>query len=294
MELHQLQQFVDLAKELNYTTAAKKCFISRQALRQTVQALEKEYGVSLVLNRRNKLFLTPAGELLAIHARQVLSACTALNEAMRSFVSKPHTLRLGISISLLPFYAPELLSLLNHLSEPFPTLEIERTLTDSDSLLMQLEAGAIDAAILVDMGCEIPGLHRTVLRRDKPGVLIRADHPLATRRQMHLEDLDGQTLALMSAPTPCFRPLVDVLHDRGIQTDFRVIPESIEAFRAVRREGIWAIDRMEHQPDDPVALEIDLPLPGFTAELETVMLCRESTIPELSMLANYLQKTLVI
>ncbi len=290
MELHQIRYFYALSKELNYTAAAKRCYISRQALRQTVQALEKEYGVMLIENRRNRLCLTPAGELFARHAEAILSDCDELEKTMHRFTSANWVLKLGISVSLLPFYAPDLLNLIPKLRGPFPGLEIEYTTADADTLLDQLSDGSLDAAILVDLGSEYPGLSRTVLQREKPGLLVSVDHPLASRKNLRLKDLDGQTISLMSEPVPCFRALVDALEEQGVHVQYRVIHESIEAFRAVRRDGVLSIDRVERQDDMTVAMEIDLPLTDFQAELETVMLLPEPTVEEHALLAGCLQK----
>ena len=277
MELHQLRYFAALAIKLNYTKAAESCYISRQALQQTVQVLEQEYGVALVENRRNTLHLTPAGELLAEHAQTVLSACSALDRAMHDFTSEGHVLRLGISLSMLPFYAPNLMGILARLRESFPGLHIEHTLAESDALLKRLEEKTLDAVILVDLGTHYSGLHRTVLQRNPLGLLVSVKHPLAARESLTLSD-------------PCFQPLVDALNAHNVNVSFRVIPESIEAFQAVRRDGIMAIDRLELHDDASMALEIALPLSDFDGSLDTVMLVSKPLTQEKKLLVQYLQK----
>ena len=275
MELHQVRYFAVLARERNYTVAAEKCYVSRQALRQAVQSVEKEYGVALIENRRNRLYLTPAGELLAAWCERFAADWDQMDAAMRRFVSEPLTLRLGISVSLLPFYAREQIERFNRLRALFPALELRHELAAADELLRRLGAGELDGAILVDMGVERPGLQRTVLRRDTLGILVSSGHPYYTKAALRLKDLDGQTLGLMSAAGDCFRPLLDALRRAGADTAFRVIPESLEAFLAVRREGILAIDRLETHDAEPLSLEKDLPLSDFDVPLETVLLLRE-------------------
>lgn len=93
----------------------------------------------------------------------------------------------------------------------------------------------------------------------------------------------------MSAPDPCFRPLVDALRERDVDVSFRIITESIEAFQAVRREGLMAIDRLEPLDDASMALEIDLPLSDFQGNMETVMLLSKPLSQEKKLLVQYLQ-----
>ncbi len=292
MEIHQLRYFSVLAKELNYTSAAEKCYISRQALRQSVQSIEKEYGAVLIENRRNRLFLTPAGELLAGWAQKLTADWDGMETALHRFISEPLQLRLGISVSLLPFYAPEQLERLFRVRTLFPSLMLEDSLADADTLLSWLRAGALDAALLIDMGVDRPGLERIVLRRDDLWIMVGSGHPYSSRQSLCLRDLDGQTLSVMSTAEDCFAPLCRALGSAGVHTRFRVIPESYDAFAAVRKEGILAMDRSSPDAAPAVSLEKDLPLTDFSVQLETVLLVRESASRSLRPVLRRLQDSL--
>ena len=43
MDISAFSSYLLLCEEMNYAAAARRCFMTRQALRQTVQALEKHY-----------------------------------------------------------------------------------------------------------------------------------------------------------------------------------------------------------------------------------------------------------
>ena len=66
MDIRQLHYFLVLCEEMNYTRAAQRLFLSRQALRQSISALEAELCGPLFLSAHHKLTLTgcdhgPAG-----------------------------------------------------------------------------------------------------------------------------------------------------------------------------------------------------------------------------------------
>lgn len=292
MELHQLRYFAALAETHNYTAAAERCYVSRQALRQAVQSMEREYGAVLVENRRNRLYLTPAGELLAFWSGKICADLDDMNADLRRFMSEPLRLRLGVSVSLLPLYAPEQLEKIEGLRTVFPTLTIESVLLDADSILRQLREGELDAAILVDMGTERKEFLRTVLRRDSLGILVPSTHPYQARKSLRLRDLDGQTLSVMSAPEDCFGPLYEALRAADIHVRYRVIHEPFDAFTAVRRDGILAIDRLEIHKTELISIEKDLPLLDFKSPLETVFLVRRDSGQNLKPLLRYLQNSL--
>jgi protein-tyrosine phosphatase len=294
MEIHQLEYFAALARELNYTNAAKKCYISRQAMRQAVQALEDEYHIKLVENRRNRLSLTAAGKTLQKNAEEVLDAVRRTDSELRSCSLHSRAVRIGVSVSLIPFFAPEILSLLSTLSTPFPSLRFEIVKQDADSLLTLLDQQQLDAVLLADLGCVTEGYHRTVLRRNRFAVLLSETHPLSGRKSLKLRDLEGQTISVMSSPDRCFRPLVEALNAQGIHAELRVVPDAYEAFRIVRNEGCLCVDRLELTEDGlpPVGLEIDLPIDDFPNELQTVLLITDSPPQELLRLSRYMKEQL--
>lgn len=67
MDIRQLHYFLVLCEEMNYTRAAQRLFLSRQALRQSISALEAELCGPLFLSAHHKLSLTERGVSLQRH-----------------------------------------------------------------------------------------------------------------------------------------------------------------------------------------------------------------------------------
>ena len=61
MDIRQLHYFLTLCEEMNYTRAAQRLFLSRQALRQSISALEAEMCGPLFISAHHKLALTDRG-----------------------------------------------------------------------------------------------------------------------------------------------------------------------------------------------------------------------------------------
>ena len=68
MDIRQLHYFLVLCDEMNYSRAAQRLFLSRQALRQSISALEAELCGPLFLSAHHKLTLTDRGMALQAHA----------------------------------------------------------------------------------------------------------------------------------------------------------------------------------------------------------------------------------
>lgn len=72
METDYLKDFMVFAETMNYTSAAKRLYISQPTLSSHISALEKEIGVPLVSRNRGGLSLTPAGKHLQSRGEDLL------------------------------------------------------------------------------------------------------------------------------------------------------------------------------------------------------------------------------
>lgn len=266
MDITHLSYFSVLCETLNYTAAAKKCFISRQAMRQSLQVLEQTYGLPLIENHRNHLSVTPAGKLLYDKIQPVLGAYRELDRAMNSCIASDSVLRIGISRSITPYYAPDVLSFLDRFAESYPGIPVEILLLPADELADKLENKNLDAGILVEMWepepsemdarihdwygdlpaslpAPLPQHRRTVLRTDVMTILVSASHPLAKRDSLALQELDGQTVMLMGSPERFFRPLYHAVHTFRLRVNWKVVPDYYEVAYHILQGDCLAIDR---------------------------------------------------
>ncbi|MEG0270974.1 MAG: LysR family transcriptional regulator, partial [Clostridia bacterium] len=62
MDTRYIREFLVFATELNYSTAAKKLYITRPTLSEHIKELEDELGCELVGKHQGKAALTPAGK----------------------------------------------------------------------------------------------------------------------------------------------------------------------------------------------------------------------------------------
>ena len=72
MDLKQLQYFLAVAEQLNFSKAAELLYVSQPLLSQQIADLERQLGVTLFLRSRRSVQLTPAGIALAQKTRSIL------------------------------------------------------------------------------------------------------------------------------------------------------------------------------------------------------------------------------
>lgn len=286
MNIQNLRYFLAFSEELNYTKTAEKCFISRQALQQSIHSLEKEYDVTLVINRHNRLFLTPAGQRLCLRAKPILASLDILESDLQEFSEMPVAIRLGISQCLTPFYAPESSEKLRQLETCFPDFRCSVTEKDPDSLLSELETKTLDAAAVIDMDC-ISGYGRTVLRKDAVRILMAGDHPLSKKKYLTPEALEGCTILTMGEPGRFYRPFVEYLH--GVPVHFQVECNFYEALRLLYSEHYVALNRATPGPTQRFVAGVNIPLATDELYLETVLLTNNSPTNYLSRIREQLR-----
>src|SRR4029079_14595345 len=72
MDVRQLEYFVAVVEELNFTRAAARCHVAQSALSYQIARLERESGVPLLERGSRSVRVAAAGELLFHRARAVL------------------------------------------------------------------------------------------------------------------------------------------------------------------------------------------------------------------------------
>jgi DNA-binding transcriptional LysR family regulator len=96
MELRHLRYFCAVAAHQGFSRTARALHVSQSAISEQVSALEREIGVTLLVRGRQKLQLTPHGEIFLTEAKKVLAAADhAVETAQRSARGEIGTLTVG-------------------------------------------------------------------------------------------------------------------------------------------------------------------------------------------------------
>src|SRR5438105_4768667 len=97
MELRQLDAFVAVAEERNFTRAAARLHVAQSGLSATVRSLERELHAQLFLRTTRQVELTPAGQALLSEARHTLASARHAVEAVAALEGLQNgTLTLGV------------------------------------------------------------------------------------------------------------------------------------------------------------------------------------------------------
>jgi len=144
--LDQLAAFVSVVDLGSFTAAADKVGLTQPAVSLQVKLLEQRLGVRLIERVGRRAQPSPAGLELLPQARRIIEACTMAEEAMTPFRDgSVGRVRIGsggtASIHLLP-------RAIAIAKQRMPDLEIIVRIGNIDEILRDLEANALDLAVV--------------------------------------------------------------------------------------------------------------------------------------------------
>ncbi|MGW7080649.1 LysR family transcriptional regulator [Streptomyces sp. NPDC054866] len=181
MELRQLQYFVAVAEEANFTRAAARLHLAQPGVSAQVRQLEKELGQRLLDRSGRSVTLTEVGEAVLPFARAALAAVEGVRHTADEFTG---LLRGQIALGLVSgatTHEVDVVSVLADFHDDHPGVEIALTEDSSDRMLAAVRGGALDIALLGLTDEEPPpGISlRTVIDEPLVAVLLPDDPLLA-------------------------------------------------------------------------------------------------------------------
>lgn len=245
MDIRQLHYFLVLCDEMNYSRAAQRLFLSRQALRQSISALEAELCGPLFLSAHHKLTLTDRGMSLQRHAAPVVEQFQQMQASLRAEIQSVQPVRIGISVSLVPDYLPGLETQLDKFRQQYPHVEMRFRMMDNDAVADDVEQGELDAGLVIDLGCAAPVLARTTLRADPACLLVPRGHAFWDKESIPLTELRGQRVLLPSLRQDLFSPLWSACARAGFAPNAEIGPSFYQAYYLVQEQLCTCLTRYE-------------------------------------------------
>lgn len=133
LDIGDLRSFLTLSEQLHFRRAAEVLHVSQPALSKQIRRLEERLGGPLLIRRSRGVHLTPAGQVLVEHARQIVSDSESAERVTRlALKGEAGTLRVGFGIAVLARGLPNLML---RFRKRFPRVDLSvRNMSTSDQL----------------------------------------------------------------------------------------------------------------------------------------------------------------
>ncbi|MBT2384464.1 LysR substrate-binding domain-containing protein [Streptomyces sp. ISL-11] len=191
MELRQLEYFVTVAEEANFTRAAAKLHVAQPGVSAQVRRLERELGQELLDRSGRAVRLTEVGEAVLPYARAALAAVDGVRLAVDEMSG---LLRGHVALGMVTSHDVDLPALLAEFHADHPGVEITLAEANTHELIEALRSGRLDAAIIAFGETLPPGLAIHSIIEERIVAAVGLDDELAAGTTIPLAALRDQVL----------------------------------------------------------------------------------------------------
>ena len=181
MEHRQLEFFVAVAEELNFTRAARRTQAVQSTVSASIRTLERSLGAPLFDRSTTRVELTEAGRTLLPEARRALEALEAARDAVDGVRNGlTGSLRIG---TLSGLTAVDLRGLVSDFRERYPGVRLTLSVdaAGSEGLIRRLRDRSLDVALVGVQTSSVTDVHLDPIVTFQPRLIVPRGHPLAGR-----------------------------------------------------------------------------------------------------------------
>lgn len=232
-----MRYVVAVAEERSFTRAAGRCLVVQSALSHQISALEQELGVRLFARTSRRVEITAAGEAFLTQARASLDAA---ERAIAEAAAADGQIRGALIVGVIPTVTTiDIPAALGQFHRTYPAVRLRLRSGGSDELIAAISAGRMDVAVLgLPDSTPLKGVNARVLARERLVAVVAAEHPLAGRRRLRLEDLADEVFVDFPEGTPGRVPSDLAFQTAGVHREVTFEATSTDLILNLVRQGV--------------------------------------------------------
>jgi DNA-binding transcriptional LysR family regulator len=217
MEIRQLEYFVAVAEEANFTRAAARVHISQSGVSAQIRQLEQDLGAPLLDRSGRTATLTTAGAAALDGARAVLAAVDAVRQAVDE-VNGLIRGRLVVGMVTACTVTP-LFDALAAFHRAHPGVDMTLIEDNSDRLIGHVRRRTMDVALVGASGAVPAGLAALPIVSERLVATVPFDHPLGTRQRTTLAEISRYPIVCMPEGSGVRAVFDEACAAKGIRVD---------------------------------------------------------------------------
>ena len=264
MELRQLKYFITSADTLNFTEAARQCFITQSTLSQQIKQLETELGVQLFERIGKRVFLTETGRAFLPYARQTVADADYGVQRIKDMEDlKTGRLCIGTTFGL----SALITDAIARFSEQYPEVHLEVMFLKQDELIDAVRERKVDFALTFEMMEKDDLLTEQPVKTYHLCAIVSDQNPLAQQATVSLRQLADYNICTPARGMNARRMFDSLTNKKGIELQPKLEINEIHTLLHLVRTGRWVailVDSIIHGEDGLCAVplrESALPMP---------------------------------
>ena len=264
MELRQLKYFITSADTLNFTEAARQCFITQSTLSQQIKQLETELGVQLFERIGKRVFLTETGRDFLPYARQAVADADYGVQRIKDMEElKTGRLCIGTTFGL----SALITDAIARFSEQYPEVHLEVMFLKQDELIDAVRERKVDFALTFEMMEKDDLLTEQPVKTYHLCAIVSDQNPLAQQATVSLRQLADYNICTPARGMNARRMFDSLTNKKGIELQPKLEINEIHTLLHLVRTGRWVailVDSITHGEEGLSAVplrEAALPMP---------------------------------
>lgn len=191
MNIRVLRYFIEIVREGNISGAARRLHVSQPALSRQIMELETTLGVTLFERGHHQIKLTQEGYYLYERAQEITTLVdkTTYHLQANEVVSGILDIGAGESNALMP-----IMEVIAQILRDYPEVRVNLISGDATLIRHQVDQGNLDFGVVMGHENLLGYDSLTLPAANRWGILLRADAPLAVKKEIAPADLLGHPL----------------------------------------------------------------------------------------------------
>jgi DNA-binding transcriptional LysR family regulator len=219
MHLRQLEYFLAVAEELNFSRAAQKLHVSQQPISTQIQKLEQELGVKLFHRTTREVSLTPSGEAFLKEIRLAFKYLDKGKKmAQLSNEETQNQLKIGYEIVMMSHMLP---AFIKGIRTKLPEVKLEIVELPEHVIHEKVISGDVDMGLMFTDKefLDLNVLEKLKLGNERSVVTVSKEHPFAGKKTITLSDLSQEEFILIKREDKpyFFKKFYDICNEAGFE-----------------------------------------------------------------------------
>jgi len=231
-----LRYFVEVAEREHISDAAEHLHVAQSAVSRQIANLEEELGTPLFERVGRNVKLTPIGKIFLEHAITALNAIDYAVKQVEEYLDPERgSIKIGFPTSLASYVLPTVISAFK---KDYPDVNFHLRQGSYRYLIESVKNRELNLAFLGPVPRKDESINSMILFNENICALLPANHRLAKRDKIHLDELRNDNFVLFPEGYILHKVVVDACKSAGFLPKVTSEGEDMDALKGMVAAGI--------------------------------------------------------
>ncbi|MGM9951254.1 MAG: LysR family transcriptional regulator [Lysinibacillus sp.] len=243
MDLRKMVYFIETVRHKNFSRAAKALHISQPSLSNAIKALEQEINAPLIERTTKQFQLTELGHQFYERAQRLIDQFDVMDTELKEMAKgEALEIRLGMIESANYWFSQVIMAYRQH----YPHNQITLIDTLYNQTVRQALLGLHVHAVITNQHIVDTEIKSELLYNERYVVLLKKDHPFATKETITLADFAEESLIIGMPDFQTSAQLLKAFEQEGVLPHIQYKIERFEMIKVLVEEGLGIALLPEH------------------------------------------------